>query len=82
MSRRIADIKQAAQSTSDAPRRRRAEARIAEREVRGYEAEYVNALWHWDCHHGSRKVLTRRGEWVPSAISRTPLVKPRSSAIS
>jgi putative transposase len=42
----------------------RAEARIAEREVRSYEAEYVNALWHWDCHHGSRKVLTRRGEWV------------------
>jgi transposase InsO family protein len=42
----------------------RAEARIAEREVRGYEAEYVNALWHWDCHHGSRKVLTRRGEWA------------------
>jgi putative transposase len=42
----------------------RAEARIADREVRGYEAEYVNALWHWDCHHGSRKVLTQRGEWV------------------
>jgi putative transposase len=42
----------------------RAEARIAEREVRSYEAEYVNALWHWDCHHGSRKVLTRRGEWA------------------
>jgi len=42
----------------------RAEARIADREVRSYEAEYVNALWHWDCHHGSRKVLTQRGEWV------------------
>ena len=41
-----------------------AETRLAEREVRSYEAEYVNALWHWDCHHGSRKVLTRRGEWV------------------
>jgi len=37
---------------------------IADREVRSYEAEYVNALWHWDCHHGSRKVLTQRGEWV------------------
>ena len=35
----------------------------AEREVRSYEAEYVNGLWHWDCHHGSRKVLTSRGEW-------------------
>ena len=42
----------------------RAEARIVEREVRRYEAEYVNGLWHWDCHHGSRKVLTARGEWV------------------
>lgn len=46
----------------------RAEARIAEREIRGYEAEYVNGLWHWDCHHGSRKVLTPRGEW------RTPIL--------
>ena len=42
----------------------RAEARLVEREVRRYEAEYVNGLWHWDCHHGSRKVLTSRGEWV------------------
>jgi putative transposase len=41
----------------------RAEARIVDREIRSYEAEYVNGLWHWDCHHGSRKVLTRRGEW-------------------
>ena len=31
--------------------------------MRSYEAEYVNGLWHWDCHHGSRKVLTARGEW-------------------
>lgn len=42
----------------------RAEARIAEREIRRYEAEYVNGLWHWDCHHGSRKVLTSSGEWA------------------
>jgi putative transposase len=42
----------------------RAEARIVDREVRRYEAEYVNGLWHWDCHHGSRKVITSRGEWV------------------
>lgn len=41
-----------------------AEARLLEREVRSYESEYVNALWHWDCHHGSRKVLTPRGEWL------------------
>ena len=32
--------------------------------MRSYEAEYVNGLWHWDCHHGSKKVLTPRGELV------------------
>ena len=42
----------------------RAEARLLDREIRSYEAEYVGGLWHWDCHHGSRKVLTARGEWV------------------
>ena len=41
----------------------RAEVRILDREIRSYEAEYVAGLWHWDCHHGSRKVLTARGEW-------------------
>ena len=46
----------------------RAEARLVDREIRSYEAEYVNGLWHWDCHHGSRKVLTQRGEW------RTPIL--------
>ena len=40
-----------------------AAARLEAREVRSYEAEYVNGTWHWDCHHGSRKVLTPRGEW-------------------
>jgi len=45
-----------------------AAARLEVREVRGFEAEYVNGLWHWDCHHGSRKVLTPRGEW------RTPIL--------
>ena len=42
----------------------RAEARFTDREVRSYEAEYVGGLFHWDCHHGSRKVLTLRGELV------------------
>jgi transposase InsO family protein len=40
-----------------------AEAKLAEREVRGYEAEYCGSLLHWDCHFASRKVLTTRGEW-------------------
>jgi hypothetical protein len=42
----------------------RAEDKLADREIRGYEAEYVGSLWHWDCHNGSKKVLTGRGEWV------------------
>jgi putative transposase len=45
-----------------------AEAKLAGREIRGYEAEHVGSLVHWDCHVGSRKVLTPRGEW------RTPVL--------
>ncbi len=40
------------------------------REVRSYEAEYVGSLWHLDFHHGSRKVLTARGQWqCPIALA-------------
>ncbi len=46
----------------------RAEARLAEREVRSYEAGYVGGLLHWDCHYGSRKVLTARGEWATPVL--------------
>jgi putative transposase len=42
----------------------RAEARLAQREVRSYAAEYINGLWHWDFHYGSRKVLIPRGQWA------------------
>jgi transposase InsO family protein len=42
----------------------RAETRFLDREVRSYEAEYVGSLLHYDCHHGSLKVLTPHGEWV------------------
>jgi transposase InsO family protein len=41
-----------------------AERRYEAREVRSYEAEYVNALWHLDFHHGSLRVLLPKGEWV------------------
>jgi len=41
----------------------RAEQRREQREIRSYEAEYVGSLWHLDFHHGSRKVLTSRGQW-------------------
>ena len=33
-------------------------------EVRSFEMDHVGALWHLDFHHGSRKVLTRTGQWV------------------
>jgi transposase InsO family protein len=41
-----------------------AEARLDHLEVRSYEAAHVNGLWHWDCHSGSKKVLTPKGELV------------------
>jgi len=41
-----------------------AEKRFEDRDIRGYESEYVNALWHLDFHHGSVPVLTSPGEWV------------------
>lgn len=42
----------------------KAEVRLAERETRSYEAEYVNALWHMDFHVGSRNVLVTEGRWL------------------
>src|SRR5262249_34958873 len=36
---------------------------IQQREVRSYEATHVSGLWHLDFHHGSRKILSREGEW-------------------
>lgn len=46
----------------------RAEARLFDREVRSYEAQYVGQLFHWDGHKGSRKVLTQRGWETPLLI--------------
>jgi transposase InsO family protein len=43
---------------------RLAEARLDEREVRSYENEYVNGLWHLDFHHGKKKVLVSGGKYV------------------
>jgi len=40
-----------------------AQERLASREVRRYEAEFVNGLWHLDFHHGSRPVLLPEGRW-------------------
>ncbi len=32
--------------------------------VAPHQPQRRGPLWHWDCHHCSRKVLTSRGEWV------------------
>jgi transposase InsO family protein len=61
-------IKRSRVSSRDTAGVRQAEARLEAREVRSFEAEHVGSLWHWDFHHGSRKVLTPQGEW------RTPLL--------
>jgi transposase InsO family protein len=42
----------------------RAAAALESREVRSYESSHVNALWHFDFHHGSLPVLLPRGEWA------------------
>jgi transposase InsO family protein len=47
---------------------RAAQQRLAEREVRSFEAEYVHALWHADFHHGSRAVVTAEGRWVKPVL--------------
>jgi len=41
-----------------------AERRYEAREIRSYESEYVNALWHLDFHHGGLRVLLAKGQWV------------------
>jgi putative transposase len=45
------------------------EHRIEGREIRSYESEYVNALWHLDFHHGSLRVLLDKGRWVGSVAT-------------
>lgn len=38
-------------------------ARLEQREVRSFESEYVNGLWHLDFHSGSRKVVDAQGSY-------------------
>jgi len=47
-----------------------AEERLQTREVRSFEVDCVGGLWHLDFHHGSRRVLTRAGQWAtPMALA-------------
>lgn len=42
----------------------RAAVRLEQREVRSFECDHVNGLWHADFHHGSLPVLTPSGAWA------------------
>lgn len=42
--------------------------RVASREVRSYEVEHVNALWHLDYHHSSLKVVEPNGLWYTPVL--------------
>ena len=54
---------------------------LTEREIRSYEVAYVLQLMHLDFHHGSRKVLTRTGEWVKRNRSINPTLPTMISAL-
>lgn len=56
-------FRQRRRTTRDTAGAARAAARLEQREVRSFEAEYVHGLWHLDFHAGSRPVLTPRGAW-------------------
>lgn len=47
---------------------RRAARRRESREIRGFEASHVHALWHLDFHQGSLKVLDDEGRWQTPVV--------------
>jgi transposase InsO family protein len=57
-------IKRKRKGRAGSPGARRAEHRFEHREVRSYESEYVNALWHYDFHHSSVRVGLATGQWA------------------
>ena len=47
----------------------KAAAHLEQREVRSFEADYVNSLWHLDFHSGSRGIVDARGNYhTPKAM--------------
>jgi putative transposase len=57
-------IKRPRRGPAHSPGAQVTEHRIETREIRSYESQYVNALWHLDFHHGSLRVLLDKGHWV------------------
>lgn len=56
------DKKRRRAQTDNRPGLQLAYERLEQREVRSFEMDYVNALWHLDFHHGSLKVLRPQGQ--------------------
>lgn len=43
--------------------------RLAQREVRSFEASHCNGLWHLDFHHARRRIVDSAGRWhTPVAL--------------
>jgi transposase InsO family protein len=57
-------LKRRRQGRGNTPGAQAAERRFEALEIRSYESQYANALWHLDFHHGSLKVLLPDGQWV------------------
>ncbi len=56
-------FKRARRGRGDGPGVAAAEKRFEAFEVRSYESEYVNSLWHFDFHQGSLRVVLPDGQW-------------------
>lgn len=61
-------VKRPRRGPAGSPGARRAEHRFDHREVRSYQSEHVDALWHCDYHHGSLRVATNGGRWKHPVI--------------
>jgi|WetSurMetagenome_2_1015567.scaffolds.fasta_scaffold31247_3 putative transposase len=57
-------LKRRRQGRGNTPGAQAAEKRFETFEIRSYESQYANALWHLDFHHGSLKVLLPDGQWT------------------
>lgn len=57
-------LRQKWRANPNRPGVQRAEERLESREVRSWEVEQPNALWHLDFHGCSRPVLTASADWV------------------
>lgn len=61
-------LKQLSGPGSKTPGQIKAVKRLDKREVRGFEASYVHALWHLDFHSG-RRIIDLNGHWhTPKAL--------------